>query len=318
MKLFLTAILFLVSTNIYLNFAQAAVPSPQVPQIYLKFWNGDSGILSDNNCYNYSTNRVTNSFAQPGEASGSIYENVTCEDVSAAAATDLGIESTAYFPYKDKTDDTLIALVVAPGYDFHWYRRDSDGFWSHKPGSSEARNTDESKQPITSPETADRGDYIDFCGYFHVKNYLTTSNEQNGGFVRIGSMTALPDKPDQPSVQLEQRHTEGSDIEVLKYSGRRNPRIPLSKALANPDFSQFLQKVKMSSLKGQFQSIVTDKTLPSGLGYQGLLLNDREGKIFPQGTQVFIRASEVLVILPSKLFLRIEMPEAALHLKRFF
>ncbi len=136
MKLLVGFILFLVSANIGLNSAHATVLQPQVPKIYLNFWNGNFDTQLENNCYNYSTNRVTNSFAQPGEASGSIYQNISCKDVSEAAAADLGIESTAFFPYKDKTDDTLIALVVAPGYDFHWYRGDSDSFWSHKPGSS--------------------------------------------------------------------------------------------------------------------------------------------------------------------------------------
>jgi len=31
-------------------------------------------------------------------------------------------------------------LVVAPGYDYHWYRKQLEGFWGHKPGGTAARN----------------------------------------------------------------------------------------------------------------------------------------------------------------------------------
>ena len=64
----------------------------------------------------------------------------------------------------------IVALVVAeePGFkDYHWYRRDSNGMWSHKPGSTPARNTDNSGLLISSPETCDRRPYRIFCGYFH-------------------------------------------------------------------------------------------------------------------------------------------------------
>jgi hypothetical protein len=62
----------------------------------------------------------------------------------------------------------IVALVVSPGEDFHWYRRDVNGYWSHKFGSSEATDVDFSGNKITNPETADRAEYTDFCGYFCV------------------------------------------------------------------------------------------------------------------------------------------------------
>ena len=65
-----------------------------------------------------------------------------------------------------------VALVIAPGDDYHWYRQDSDGTWSHKPGNTPATNLDASGNPITNPETANRNngshDYSVFCGYFYV------------------------------------------------------------------------------------------------------------------------------------------------------
>jgi len=46
----------------------------------------------------------------------------------------------------------LVALVVAPGpgfRDFHWFRKQSGGFWGHKPCGTEARNVDNSGLLIT-------------------------------------------------------------------------------------------------------------------------------------------------------------------------
>ena len=68
-----------------------------------------------------------------------------------------------------------VALTVAPGYDYHWYRLDSNGMWTHKPGMTAATNLDQSSQTISSPETADRGPYTDFCGYL-----CTCSDAQEG------------------------------------------------------------------------------------------------------------------------------------------
>jgi hypothetical protein len=70
--------------------------------------------------------------------------------------------------------------VVTPNtgryWDFHWYRQDDNGRWSHKIGTSPARDTDASGVQITNPETANRAMYTEFCGYFCVdKNEVEIS-----------------------------------------------------------------------------------------------------------------------------------------------
>jgi hypothetical protein len=62
----------------------------------------------------------------------------------------------------------LVALVVAPGIDYHWYRKQKEGFWGHKPGHTPARNTDNNGVVVSNPETCARAPYTDFCGYFSV------------------------------------------------------------------------------------------------------------------------------------------------------
>jgi hypothetical protein len=71
--------------------------------------------------------------------------------------------------------------------DFHCYRRDADGGWSHKPGRGPVSRLDSNERIIDNPETAARRqelgtinippvgpvpaivDYDIFCGYFYVK-----------------------------------------------------------------------------------------------------------------------------------------------------
>lgn len=57
--------------------------------------------------------------------------------------------------------------------DYHFYRQNADGFWTHKPGSTEVLHTDASGQMIVNPALADRHypdfDYSTSCGFFCTK-----------------------------------------------------------------------------------------------------------------------------------------------------
>lgn len=137
------------------------------------YWNDNSIIQKNNNCYNYSNNRRTDTFAQPGRAGGDMYTALNCIEVTNGAIAD-GLEpTTASAPIP--AGKTKIAMVNWPDTDYHWYRLDSDGMWTHKPGQTQATNLDSSGNVITNPETADRGSYTIFCGYF-----LTCSDVNQG------------------------------------------------------------------------------------------------------------------------------------------
>ena len=61
-----------------------------------------------------------------------------------------------------------VALIVGKG-DYHWYRQNPDGFWSHKPGNMNVRNVDEQYNSIIDPQYAEWSkDYTKFIGYFAV------------------------------------------------------------------------------------------------------------------------------------------------------
>lgn len=128
-------------------------------------WNNDPNIRRRNNCYNYANDKITNTFAQPGLGSGRVFSSIDCNDVGSAAQRDGQIpESSAS---STPAQGHFIALVIWPGNDYHWYRLDSNAQWSHKPGQTPARNTDNSGQLISNPKNCDRGPYTVWCGYYH-------------------------------------------------------------------------------------------------------------------------------------------------------
>jgi hypothetical protein len=150
------------------NITPASAPSLvilAVPPYDPGKWNNDPNIRTRNNCYNYANDKITNTFAQPGRGSGHIYTALDCGNVGAAAQRDgqIPVGSASSTPAQGH----FVALVIWPSRDYHWYRLDNNARWSHKPGQTPARNTDNSGHLISDPKTCDRGPYTNFCGYYH-------------------------------------------------------------------------------------------------------------------------------------------------------
>lgn len=124
---------------------------------------------ANNNCYNYSTNVATNSFAQPGRMTGNpLSRRWTGRDVVHGAISDGLI-------YVGKTLDELneyvetagsghlVALMISnpdssvswPG-DYHWARLDdtATSSWSQKDGRDQVTNFDFAGNLIKDPRTA--------------------------------------------------------------------------------------------------------------------------------------------------------------------
>jgi hypothetical protein len=143
------------------------------------FWNADPYVMANNNCYNYGRNWKTNTFAQPGRHSGATASSMSCPAVKTAAMNDGLVERCDCLP-QSEYPRRLVALVIAPGIDYHWYRKQTGGFWGHKPGGTAARNYDNSGVLITDPQTCDRGagtylNYTDFCGFFYAGKSVVIS-----------------------------------------------------------------------------------------------------------------------------------------------
>lgn len=116
-------------------------------------------------------------FHQPGRRSGypkwSEVKGKRCPDLISRLRADIhGIETTT-FTRKCPKGTSKIALVVDPSEDYHFYRQDSNGYWSHKPGAMPVTNLDATGRLIYDPALATRKyvsksgdlDYTEFCSY---------------------------------------------------------------------------------------------------------------------------------------------------------
>ncbi len=130
-----------------------------------EWWNDGGPHQLNNNCYNYATNYRTDTYAQPGKANGAIYAAMTIAAVSGGALADALLAA----PVKNKCPKKghLVALFLYE-YDFHWYRKQRSGYWTHKPGGDLATQVDNANALIADPRTADRGPYTDFGGFLIV------------------------------------------------------------------------------------------------------------------------------------------------------
>ena len=69
-----------------------------------------------------------------------------------------------------------IALAVDPDEDYHFWRQDSNGYWSGKPGSLKVTNKDASGRLVYDPALSNRDwseggsslNYTHFCSYYCV------------------------------------------------------------------------------------------------------------------------------------------------------
>jgi hypothetical protein len=142
-----------------------------LPRYEPGIWNDNNGTQWSNNCYNYGCDEQTDTFAQPGRAHGVVLNwpaDMACGPVTAGAMADGLVPVNCDQGCGCSECRHQVALVISPGWDYHWYRKDRDGKWTHKMGGTPATNLDNSGNIITDPRTADRGSYTIFCGCFCV------------------------------------------------------------------------------------------------------------------------------------------------------
>ena len=121
---------------------------------------------------------------QPGEASNKKLKREDFLNISRIISIIKADAKVLGFVFESIDDNTecpegcyKIAFVIdnqEPTYDYHWYRQNSDGTWSHKPGTTEVTNLDCSGKIIMDPRKANRNagygvNYNVFVGFFVVK-----------------------------------------------------------------------------------------------------------------------------------------------------
>lgn len=140
-----------------------------------EIWNSDQ-VKKTHNCYSFATNCVEDDrkkTMQPGSIAGipklkkpqfscaNILDHVK-KDIPSITKIESNSDSCPKGMHK-------VVLVVHPKKDYHFYRQDDNGMYSHKRGKLLAINVDADDKLIEDPLTANRTytnyDYTDFCGY---------------------------------------------------------------------------------------------------------------------------------------------------------
>lgn len=158
------------------------------PQFNPVLYNKHKGIKEALNCFAYAfdyrhlpkNKKCTKEscpipFPQPGRKSGypkwSEVNGKRCPDLLARLFGDVPDLKVTSFERKCPKRSSKIALVVDEDEDYHFYRQDSNGFWSHKPGATDVSHLDATGRPIYDPQFASREypnsglNYDEFCSY---------------------------------------------------------------------------------------------------------------------------------------------------------
>ena len=121
------------------------------------------------NCYAFALGEVALGCAHPGklmdpEDSMLGEKNIRTDKVSAGTIKDGAIPITEEEALSDKFKH-VIALRVAPGKDFHYFRKLGD-IWLHKPNNKPVDFATKSGKVITNPRLVFDKFYKDFGGYY--------------------------------------------------------------------------------------------------------------------------------------------------------
>ena len=148
-------------------------------------WNKNNKIKYSHNCYSYALSKIVNgleSKAQPGFSSGFSYFNnnsFNCEDFKKRLKKDSPGSYIESFEKPCLPGFYKIFLALDRTEDYHWWRQDNNGYWSHKPGSTEVINTDASGKKIINPLLSNRNfehrNYSSPCFFTCINSDLSRS-----------------------------------------------------------------------------------------------------------------------------------------------
>ena len=149
------------------------------PSFDTKRWNDNLKIRRTHNCYAYVLDIINDNFKskpQPGYASGFPY--LSDRDIRACdkmferiKADNPSVFQISYEkPCPEGYRKGYLAVDDSNSTDYHFWRLDSSGLWSHKPGSTNARMENYDGKKILAPHKSriesNSHVYDKSCGYF--------------------------------------------------------------------------------------------------------------------------------------------------------
>lgn len=154
-------------------------------------WNQIEKIIAHHNCYSYATDTYSlnrNGKAQPGYFSGldGVEEDqYNCLNFLKRLRRDIPSFVLTSFDAKCPKGFHKAFMAIDPkknDVDYHFYRQDRNGRWSHKPGRTEVTNLDAKNKPILNPLKANRKysgyQYIIPCFFFCIEKGLARTSSQ--------------------------------------------------------------------------------------------------------------------------------------------
>jgi hypothetical protein len=124
-------------------------------------WNKNN-VKENHNCYSYALGKIVpglKSKAQPGYASG--FNNIENKEFTCKSFKER-LKKDSPGSYLEKFDNSClpgfykIFLALDVPNDYHWWRMDDSGYWSHKPGATNVTNLDASGEKIKNPLLSNR------------------------------------------------------------------------------------------------------------------------------------------------------------------
>ncbi|MBO5042477.1 MAG: RICIN domain-containing protein [Clostridia bacterium] len=176
---FLSGYELISETEKWNNFISIDLPS-------IGLWDIVYDVKDYNNCYSYMLNHLSISLneyrfkMQPGQYDGTKnnfnnnYGYFDIELLIDGVNADSSIANFIFSPigqYDICPAGTYKVALIYGQNDYHWYRQNADGTWSHKPGNDIATNFDQNEEIITDPLYATHSSaYAFFYGYFYVSS----------------------------------------------------------------------------------------------------------------------------------------------------
>lgn len=193
--IFLIYLIYKITNKSFEYFTNKLPTSGAEPKWEPEAWNSDS-IIKYNNCYAYFLDDpviTRDAKPQPGYF-GLGQENVkkrnkeygkysSCTEMNNRILSD---NKNIYISDENKPCSPGYYkgfLAISPGNDYHFYRQDSNGYFSHKRGNNPVSNIDSNGELIINPRIAGREypnyDYYESCNYYCIpKNEKIITNSK--------------------------------------------------------------------------------------------------------------------------------------------